>query len=134
MEGPIIQIENGSDCRLMRDYRVTLENDAVLTLRRGFSFNGASIPRCFWRVVGHPFEMPLLIAATAHDGLYSAELFPRAQCDWNFLLLMQRSGICWIKRNTVYAAVRSAGWAVWNKHTPASVAAARKLCLIEVIA
>lgn len=134
MQGPVIQIVQGSRCRIMRDYFVTLDNDAVLTIREGFSFDGASIPRAFWRLIGHPFQMPLLVAATCHDALYSAELFPRAECDRIFLGLMRRVGIGRVKRNLVWLGVRSAGWAVWRRHTPETIAAARRIVTIEVIA
>lgn len=134
MNGPVIQIVKGSRCRIMALYVVTLENDAMLTVRAGFSFDGASIPRVFWRLIGHPFEMPLLIGATAHDALYSGELLPRADCDRIFRELMRRAGIGRIKRNAVWLAVRAAGWAVWRRHTADSVAEARRLVTLEVIA
>lgn len=134
MEGPVIQIVNGSRAKICRDWRCTLENDAVLTIRRGFAFDGASIPRLFWRCAGHPFEMPMLAAATAHDALYSAELFGRHECDRLFRELMRRAGIGRIKRNAVWLAVRAAGWAVWRRHTDDSVVRARVLCSVEVVA
>lgn len=134
MEGPVIQIVNGSRARVSRHWQCTLINDAVLTVRRGFSFDGASIPRLFWRVAGHPFQMPLLVAATAHDAMYSAELFSRGECDRIFRELMRRAGINRVKRNAVYYAVRCGGWAVWRRHTPESVARARDFCTIEVVA
>lgn len=133
VKGPVIEMLAGSRCVLKRDYRVTLENDAVLTIRRGYVFDGASIPRLFWRVAGHPFEMPLLVAATCHDALYSAELFARGECDRVFRELMRRTGIGRIKRNVVWMAVRAAGWAVWNRHTAVSVAESRGLAGIEVV-
>jgi len=96
----------------------------------GYKTDGASIPRAFWRVIGHPMMMPLLIAALVHDGLYSGELCTRSEADEVFLALMQKIGISWAKRNTVWLAVRSAGWAVWGKHTKASILKSRTLCVL----
>lgn len=37
---------------------------------KGFIFDGASIPRFFWRIVGHPFHPKRVIAALVHDALF----------------------------------------------------------------
>jgi hypothetical protein len=47
---------------------------------------------------------------------------------------MRRVGIGRVKRNLVWLGVRSAGWAVWRRHTPESIALARYLVTIEVCA
>ncbi|MDD2241140.1 MAG: DUF1353 domain-containing protein [Kiritimatiellae bacterium] len=90
-----------------------------------FYTDGASIPRFAWRVIGHPLQLPLLSAAILHDAEYCAELHPRATCDRRFLEAMQLLGVNWLKRNTIYAAVRCFGATIWNRHTPATIATAR---------
>lgn len=96
----------------------------------GYRTDGASIPRAFWRLIGHPMQMPLLIPALVHDGLYSGELCTRAEADTAFLDLMKKVGILWAKRNAVYPAVRVGGWNVWRKHTAKSIAKSRALCVL----
>lgn len=39
------------------------------TIPKGFCFDGASIPRLFWRVIGAPTDNSFLIAAMVHDYL-----------------------------------------------------------------
>ena len=101
-----------------------------LVYEPGYLTDGASIPRLFWRLFGHPLQMPLLIAALPHDGLYSGELCTRAEADAIFLALMKKIGIGLVKRNAIYAAVRSGGWAVWSKHTAKSIAKSRAKCVL----
>lgn len=113
------------------DYSILLSRGRKLLIKKGFRMDGASIPRMFWRVVGHPFQLPLLPCALAHDGLYAAELLPRGECDWEFLSLQELAGIGWAKRNTIYSAVRAGGVFVWGKHTPASISEARRFCSIR---
>ena len=42
-----------------------------------YDFDGASIPRIFWPVVGSPFDPQNLEGATPHDPLYLSHALPR---------------------------------------------------------
>ena len=90
----------------------------------GVYTDGASIPRPFWVIVGHPLSPKFIREAFYHDMMYCAELFPRHICDAVFrdLLLLTVSKP---KAYVMYWAVRSFGWLVWRKHTIGSVAEAR---------
>lgn len=55
-------------------------------------------------------------AYVLHDWLYISQKLTRAEADWILLEAMQGLGAWWLTRNTVYSAVRSAGWAAWNGH------------------
>lgn len=109
-----------------------LVNGRAVLIKRGFTTDGASIPRIAWRVIGHPFSKNLLPHALAHDALYAAELLPRAECDAFFLKSMAESGthfsrsVSLVKRDLVWAAVRIGGGFVWSGHTLASVEGARR--------
>jgi hypothetical protein len=104
-----------------------------IRINKGFETDGASIPNTpmiRW-IIGHPFSMPLLPCALVHDALYAGELLPRKECDWLFLELMKRAKIGWLKRNTVWSAVRLGGSIVWSRHTVDSVLKARKFCSLQ---
>jgi hypothetical protein len=102
----------------------------TLYVADGFEYDGASVPRVAWPIVGHPLSRRLLAAATAHDAGYAARLLPRAELDLIFYYhlrhRMTRTG-AW----TCWAAVAGAGWYPWRRHTEESIAAARELCWIE---
>lgn len=97
-------------------------------IRRGFETDGASIPRFAWTIIGHPFRTDLLPFALGHDALYAGELLTRDESDDWLLETCEAGGVNIAKRNAVWAAVRSGGWYVWNRHTKDSVERARRLC------
>ena len=104
-------------------------NGQCVAIRAGFVTDGASIPQAAWSIIGSPMEVPLLGPALCHDALYAGELVPdHSTADWMLLQFMQMAGISWVHRNLVWSAVRLFGWVVWNRHTPASIAASRNMC------
>ena len=120
---------------LLTDYEVPLpDNSVALTARRGFRFDGASIPRFFWRLFGHPYQMPLLPCALAHDALYATQLLPRADCDNAFLYLMRHSEIGLLKRYAVWLGVRLFGWLVWQRRSEKRIHGARIFCRLSSLA
>lgn len=60
-------------------------------------------------------------AALLHDWLYYSGLLfnrkiSRYKCDLLFLDAMEVCGTGYVKRNTMYAGVRSGGWVAWNMY------------------
>ena len=110
---------------LKDDYRIYLPTaNRGIEVDAGVYTDGASIPRLFWVIVGHPFEPDVIAAAFVHDMVYCAELFPRAVCDAIFRDLLLRT-VSKTKAFTMFWAVRAFGWTVWRKHTVAGVIEAR---------
>lgn len=116
------------DCHWMSP----LVNERAMLIKRLFVTDGASIPRFAWHIVGHPFSKNLLPHCLGHDALYAGELMPRKECDdWMFdsmaiALHHFPLGVSVRVRNEMWAAVRAGGWYVWNRHTTATVEAAKK--------
>ena len=112
---------------LQDDLFILLEDVVVeslgykITVKAGFDFDGASIPQALWGVYGNPLSGKFRIAALVHDALYASEYFPRELADAIFLDLMKQHKVGYIKRQTMYYAVRSAGWYVWRGHTKEEV-------------
>lgn len=97
-----------------------------IDLHPGFETDGASVPRALWRLVGPPWAARYAPAAVVHDVLYASELVPRKVADCLFREAMGQLGVSWWRRSVMYRAVRMGGAAVWRKHTPESVALARR--------
>lgn len=58
----------------MVTYYVGVENSTdKVTIPAWYEFDGASIPRLFWSVVGHPMDTKVLRAALVHDYIYTSE-------------------------------------------------------------
>lgn len=116
---PIIQAIDRDRWKLIVNYQ---NNFTRRYIKRGFIFDGASIPRAFWRVVGHPMEGDILASALEHDAEYSAQFISKKQADERFLQNMEHAGVCWMKRKVFYYAVKFFGFSSWrgNKKTVAS--------------
>lgn len=56
----------------------------VETVPSDFGSDGCSLPRWFWVVFGHPFDMMFLPDALKHDWDYDNQHIPRAQADIEF--------------------------------------------------
>ena len=88
----------------------------------GFEFDGASVPRPFWRVLP-PVAGAHLRAALVHDWLYvqrkclkDGNYLPitRAEADWIFRHLMLEDGVnSWLAK-AAYSAVVAFGKGTWE--------------------
>ena len=104
-----------------------------ITVKKGFDFDGASIPQALWSLYGNPLSGKFRIAALVHDALYASEYFPRELADAIFLDLMKQHGVGYIKQQTMYYAVRSAGWYVWRGHEESEVKKYKEFVNVEKI-
>ena len=98
--------------RLLEDY-VVIYKGKVITIPAGFEFDGASIPRALWALVGTPFAPDLVRAALIHDWLYSTKLYSRKFSDKCFKQLLKEAKVGLIRRNAMYTGVRAGGWVSW---------------------
>ena len=85
----------------------------------GFKFDGASIPRAAWRLVGHPWGR-YAPAALLHDILYDSEYLSREEADKALRDLIKALPVPGWKRRIIYRSVRMGGGFTWKKHTDAS--------------
>ena len=95
---PLIFIRaNGRRCVVPKDYWT----------------DGASIPRFFWRVIGHPFSPRVIRAAILHDYAYSEGgveyAMTKRAADKLFREILLVDGIGKYKAATMYRAVRWGG-------------------------
>ena len=63
----------------------------LILVPKGFESDGCSMPRFFWRVFGHPFDMQYLREAILHDWLYKTQIFDRKTADLIFREELQKS-------------------------------------------
>ena len=130
VEMPIYQGVYGSMHRLTLDWCVCGElpdgRRFKLTVRAGFTFDGASIPRALWRLCGHPLEVPRVAAALAHDWLYAAHVCDRETADAIYKALMLAVGISSWRAAIEHAALRLCGSKAYRDRTPGGIALARQ--------
>ena len=63
----------------------------IIVVPKGFESDGCSMPRFFWRLFGHPFDMQYLREAILHDWLYKMQMFNRKTADTIFREELQKS-------------------------------------------
>jgi len=137
IEMPVYQGVIGSRHMLVGDWHV----DVVLpdgrcfsiTVRKGFTFDGASIPRFLWRLCGHPMEVPRVAAALGHDWIYASHLVDRATADAIYREICRMVGIGWLRRGVEYRTLRLCGGAAWYSHGQSDITFARSHGAIELI-
>ena len=104
-----------------------------IRVKKEFDFDGASIPQALWSVYGNPLTGKYRIAALVHDALYASQKLPRELADAIFLDLMKQHEVVYLKRQTMYYAVRSVGWYVWRGHKEPEVTEYKEFINVEKI-
>ena len=116
--------------RLTKNYPFTL-NNVHFTILRGFWWDGASIPRAAWTLVGHPWSRDIAPGALIHDLLYVCKLFTREHTDDILYEVNKYNNMGWAKNKLVYGSVRAFGGSHWNQQTETQIAGGRKHLLIN---
>ena len=98
---PLFDVE-GSQCRV--------------TVPDGYTFDGASIPRFAWSLVGTPFAPELIMAACAHDWLceHVTTYEQRVIADACFMARLAMDGVPYWRRAAMYLAVRFYARVIWS--------------------
>ena len=119
---------NNAEWVLLDDCRCAALDGFIVTAKRGFKTDLASIPRLLWGFIAS-FELSL-VAPIVHDLIYGSagtvtlpdgevtpadKRFDRKEADDLFLELMTRSKIAYWKRNVAYLAVRAFGGSSWRQ-------------------
>ena len=87
-----------------------------ITINKGFDFDGASISKPLWSIIGSPFTGNYVRAALFHDGLYACCTLDKKLSDEIFLDLMKEDGVGYFKRYSMYLAVRAFGSSDYNSY------------------
>ena len=110
-------LRNGKEWEIVEDYvYINRQGSLHLTVEAGFVFDGASIPRVFWRLIGPPMAGKYAHASLIHDYLYvhQKSLITRKAADDIMLEIMQEDGVSWWKRNAIHRGVRLGGGRAWR--------------------
>lgn len=87
----------------------------LVVVPENFRSDGASMPRLFWRLIGHPFQMQYLREAILHDWLYRTQPCSRALADRIFYNLLAGKVKEW-RRKLIYLGLRLGGWIAWRQN------------------
>ena len=80
-----------------------------------YMWDGASIPRFLWRVVGSPFQPKFMAPSLLHDYRYEHGIGTRKAADNQFHKLLLINGVDKALAKTMYTGVRLFASNSWNK-------------------
>ena len=110
------------DLKIVNENLFILGNDKTVeslgysvTVKKGFDFDGASIPKWLWSIYGSPLNGDYVVASLIHDGLYASQKISKSLSDKVFLDVMKQSKVGYIKRTSMYLAVKLFGGKDWKK-------------------
>ena len=86
-----------------------------ITVKKGFDFDGASIPKWLWSIYGSPLNGNHVVASLIHDGLYASQKVSKRVSDMIFLDVMKQSNVGYIKRTSMYLVVKLLGGKNWKE-------------------
>ena len=86
-----------------------------VTVKKGFDFDGASIPKWLWSIYGSPLNGNYVVASLIHDGLYASQKVSKRVSDKIFLDVMKQLNVGYIKRTSMYLAVKMFGGKDWKE-------------------
>ena len=86
-----------------------------IKVKKGFDFDGASIPKWLWSIYGSPLNGNYVVASLIHDGLYASQKVTKSVSDKIFLDVMKQSNVGYIKRTSMYLAVKLLGSKNWKE-------------------
>ncbi len=82
---------------------------------KGFTTDGATIPRLLWRILGAPVEAQTIGAAVRHDHAYKTAIIPRAEADDRLYGDLRKAGVGVVRAYVFWLGVRAFGWIYYNK-------------------
>ena len=92
------------------------ENDTfVIKIYPNFDYDGASIPKALWSIIGCPMGELYSRAACLHDALYASRIFDRKTCDKLFHEAMLSDGVSLALAKQMYLAVRGFGYDAYEE-------------------
>jgi hypothetical protein len=95
----------GEEMVLLADFAYVDPNTVEWKATAGTSVNGASIPRSFWPVIGHPYEGNYRLASVLHDAYCESRTRTWEATHFMFYQAMMAAGTDHIKAKTMYYAV-----------------------------
>jgi hypothetical protein len=118
-------VPNSAYYKLVEKYVVNLPSGNLLHIPKDFMWDGASIPRVFWKLLDMtPYDPRVLRASCVHDYLYNhTSNMPRDEADMYFKILCIEDGVPAKTANIMFDAVSTFGsFFYWNnKDAPASL-------------
>ena len=109
-------VPNSDKYELTEDYNMEV-GGLTIRIPKGFQYDGASIPRIFWRVIKSPFQPKFMAPALCHDWLYTENIpgVDKSLADDIFYHLLLLNGVKKTKAKLMHQAVKWFGGGHFKK-------------------
>lgn len=97
----------------LESVRVTGPDGFVTVIPENFTYDMASVPRFFWRILSKT-NPHILRGATLHDWLYDQRIGTREEADKHFYNVIRQDGLDATRAWGAYQAVRKFGGRAWR--------------------
>lgn len=111
--------------KLTGEFHFSIDNVSY-TIKPGFWWDGASIPRFLWPVIGNPWAEDIAPGALIHDALYGSHAFPRHKCDDIMDAVNNKNGMSWWRRRAVREGLRVGGAGAYTSKTIQNINGVRR--------
>jgi len=104
----------------MQSLEVTVQGK-IIAVPSDFIYDGASVPRAVWSIVGSPFQPEFEGPEIVHRYLYRTHAIiggtriTRKEADLIFRELLAWNNVGPVHRQIMYRGVRLGGWASWKR-------------------
>ncbi len=112
--------------RIKEDF-IALWDNRLIELKVGFEFDGASIPRMFWHIIGSPMSGRYTAATAIHDGLYAVQHTTRREADDCMYDLMRQYQTLWIQAATMHRVCRIVSGRAWAQNARSGLVEATRI-------
>lgn len=107
-------IAKGEKYRLLDDISFFIGTREI-HIPKGVEFDGASIPRLFWSLIGSPFEPDFMEAALIHDYCFYTKCCSFMEANNLFKAKLKTNGVSAWRRGLMWVSVASGGLIYWNR-------------------
>ncbi len=119
MKQPVLRPRPPKKQILMQFYELSLVPFGLnldIAIQPMFIWDGASIPRALWSLIGSPYHPKFQAASLVHDYLYKYQLCSRKEADKVFYWILRANGVSKDQAKQMYLGVRAGGFIAWNRH------------------
>lgn len=103
--------------RLIEPFVYENEKFSIL-IRDGYIYDGGTIPKFAWSIIGSPFVGGYRRATLVHDILYDTKALPKSEADNLFFDIMLEDNVKKWRAYVMYCAVRFFGGRDWKNKKP----------------
>ena len=103
------------------------------TAKKGIWWDGMSMPRLLWPIMGTPFTGKTLVPTFWHDVFFATHYFNCIYCNKILEEMNSACGVSFVKRKLITGGLYAGSWVAYNAKTEKQIEGAMKHLEVEDI-